>query len=1098
MKLVIALLLCSLFQAKAVSYAQNVTIHVKNASIADVLEEIGQQTKYDVLFNNLHLKGTKPINLSLDNVPLDQALAASLANESLTYEINNSTVIVYRKERTTTGKELIQQTRIITGTVSDTTQKPIPEVTVRIKEKESQVKTDHQGRYQIIIPDGGLTLVFSAIGYRTQEITLSNRNIVNVALSEIVSNLDEVVVVGYGTQKKVTVTGAVSTVNMKSVQQASTPSLSNAIGGKLPGIITRQSSGEPGYDAAAVYIRGFGTWVTRAPLVLVDGVERDMNQINVQEIESFSVLKDASATAVYGVRGANGVILITTKHGVQGKPKVTFRAENAVLHNLRLPEYINGYEYASLVNEALKNVDLAPRYSEDDLQKFTDGSDPYLHPNVNWIDEIFKTNTSQSIHNLSVNGGNEFVRYYVNAGFTQQSGMYKEDHLNDFNSNPKVKRYNFRSNVDIDLSKSLSVSLGLGAIIQNGHYPGNSAPAIWDALQKTSPITFPVRNPDGSPGGVLAFLGSNPWAMVTQSGYERQDRSTLQGTFSSRWDLSSLVTKGLSVRGLFSFDRYAATHVIRHKDYAVKQYIGKDSNTQEDKYQVYREEQPLGYANNNYGNQALYFEGAINYDRDFDGHRLSGMFLANRREFIDLSAGTSIANIPFRRQGFAGRITYNYQEKYLLEVNAGYNGSENFPKGKRYGFFPSISAGWIVSNEAFWKSTIIDNLKLRGSYGKVGNDAVSGSRFLYLSTVNRATTGYRFGESGQNYYNGFSESQTGYNGLTWETALKANIGLDINLFHNSLTLQIDAFNESRDGILIQRQQIPNFAGYPASVIPYGNLGKVKNKGIESQLEYKHTTANGIYYSFQGTFSFAHNTIVYNDQAPPLFDYLREAGHPIDQPFGYVALGLFQNEAEIANSPKQELADKVRPGDIKYMDLNGDNVINNYDRQAIGFPRTPEIMYGFGGTIAWKGFDVSVFFTGAARSSFFLQGNVIWPFSDNLGSYNVMREYYDNRWTPENPQGTYPLLINGTSPNNYVQSSFWMRNGSYIRLKNAEIGYNLLPNLMKKWKIGSTRLFINGMNLALWDHLKVVDPESNNGTGLYPLQRSYNLGLQINF
>ncbi len=989
---------------------------------------------------------------------------------------------------------------VLNGQVVDEQGAPLPGASVKILNTDQGTVAGVDGKFLLEVPSNSTTIQISYQGYFPLQVVVGSarEQVFTLKFDEEQSRLDEVVVVGFGTQKKVTVTGAVSTVSVKSIQEASTPSLSNSIGGKLPGIITRQSSGEPGYDAAAVYIRGFGTWVGRTPLILVDGVERDMNLVNAQEIESFSVLKDASATAVYGVRGANGVILINTKRGVQGKPKVTLRVENAMLQSKRLPDYINGYEYASLVNEALANVELSARYTNEELEKFRTGSDPYLYPSVNWVDEIFRKNTSQSINNLSISGGNEFTRYFINTGFTQQSGIYKESNLNDYNSNPKVNRYNFRSNVDVDLSKNLVLSLGLGAVIQKGHYPGVGAPTIWSALRQTPPTWFPVQNPDGTPGGVLAFLGSNPWALVTQSGYERQDRSTLQGTFSSKWDLSEQVTKGLSVRGLFSFDRYAATHVIRNKVYPVKQYLGVDPVSGEDMYQVYREEQSLGYTRNETGNQALYYEVGLNYDNDFGSHHLSGMFLGNRREYIDLTAGSSINNIPYRRQGVAARLTYNFAERYLVEFNAGYNGSENFPKGKRYGFFPSISAGWIVSNEAFWGLDAVNSLKIRGSYGKVGNDAVGGSRFLYLSTVNRSTTGYRYGESGEAYFNGFAEAQTGYENLTWETSLKTNLGFDLGLWDDKLVLQVDAFRELRDGILIQREQIPSYAGYGGGSVPYGNLGRVLNRGVEGQLEFKNSLQNGLFYSLRGTLSFARNRIEYNDQPTPAYDYLSEAGLPIDQPFGYVALGLFKDDADIANSPKQELTETVRPGDIKYKDLNGDNVINSYDRQAIGYARTPEIMYGFGGTIAWKGVDLSLFFAGAARTSFFLQGNVMWPFSDNLGSYNVMREYYDNRWTADNPDATYPRIINGTSPNNYVQSTFWERNGSYLRLKNAEIGYDFMPDLMKRWGIGSTRLFLNGMNLALWDSLKIVDPESDSGTGYYPIQATYNLGFQINF
>jgi len=880
------------------------------------------------------------------------------------------------------------------------------------------------------------------------------------------------------------------------LQKTSTPSLSNAIAGKLPGIITRQSIGEPGYDAAEVYIRGLSTFGYNAPLVLIDGVERDMNQINSQEIDSFTILKDASATAVYGVRGANGVIIITTKRGKTGKPQVTFRSEAAALHALRLPEYINAGQYASLMNEALVNNNQAPRWTPAEVQKYTDGSDPYLYPNSNWTDAVLKRDTWQTIQNLSVTGGGDVIKYYTNVGFTLQDGIYKQDENNKYNTNANIKRYNFRSNVDINLSKSFYMQLGVGGIIQGGNYPGYSSFDIFNAMKVISPIAYPVTNPDGTPGGASTYLGWNPWARATQSGYSTQDRSTLQGTLSMKWDISSFTVPGLSLRALFSYDRYAETDNIRQKAFLVKRYLGVDPATKKDLYSSpYQEEQPLGYVINGYSNRAIYNEAQINYEHAFGKHNVSSMVLLNQRDYTDLTAATSENNLPYRRRGLAGRTTYNYDNRYMLEFNFGYNGSENFPDGKKYGFFPAVSAGWVVSNEEFWKVPFISLFKIRASHGLVGNDNI-GQRFLYLSTIRTNGQTYFFGND-QQLYTGMEEEAIGNPDVTWERATKNDIGLDLNLFNDKVTLQLDAFNEDRKDILLQRQTVPDVSGFYPWSIPYGNLGRVKNKGIDGLLEIKNTTSKGLFYSVRANYTYARNTVIENDEPNKRYSYLSGKGLPLTQPFAFIADGIFQSQDEINSSPRQVFS-TPRVGDVKYKDINGDGVIDSYDQIPAGYPRLPQMTFGFGGTVAYKGIDVSVYFTGAAQTSIFLTGQSIWPFYDGLGVNNVLSEYYNNRWTPSNTNALYPAIDVGNNPNNFVNSTIYMRNGNYLRLRNAEIGYTFPKKLMHHIGVGNLRVFVNATNLYTWDNVKIIDPESNNGTGAYPLQRSINGGFQVDF
>ncbi|RPE12797.1 TonB-dependent receptor [Chitinophaga lutea] len=984
---------------------------------------------------------------------------------------------------------------LVAGTVLNESGVRLAGVSVTEKDGSARAVTDKEGVFQLRVPPRA-TLVLSYVGYTTREFPVAGNKIVIIDMASTADKLNEVVVVGFGRQKKISVTGAVTSISTREISKVSTPALSNAIAGKLPGIITRQSSGEPGYDAAQVVIRGLATFGNNAPLVLIDGVERNMNQINAQEVESFTILKDASATAVYGVRGANGVILINTRRGATGKPQVSFRTETASLQALRLPQYINAGEYAGLMNEALVHNGQQPRWSEEELEKYRSGSDPYLYPNSDWTNAVLKKNTWQTINNLSVTGGTDVIKYYTNVGFTLQDGLYKQDPAYEYSTNATIKRYNFRSNVDINLSKNLLMQLGLGGIIQNGNYPGFASGDIFSAMKVIAPIAYPIRNPDGTPGGSSTYVGWNPWARATQSGYTTQDNSTLQGTFGARWNLSSLVTEGLSVRGLFSYDRNASVSNVRHKAFLVKRYLGKDTDGNDLYSTPYREEQPLAYSAGSSSDRAIYMEAQVNYERTFGGHMLTGMFLYNQRDYVALTAGSSLTNLPYRRQGLAGRITYAYDNRYLAEVNMGYNGSENFPKGKRFGFFPAFSAGWIVSNEKFWGLDVVSNLKLRGSYGLVGNDQIGGARFLFLTTTLLNGQQYRFGLD-QQTYRGMEENQIGNPDVTWEKARKANIGLDLGFLNDRITLQVDAFRENRRGILLQQKTVPSITGFYPWSIPYGNLGVVENKGIDALLEIKHTTESGLFYTFRGNYTYARNKVIEDATPTPPYAYLQTRGLRLGQIVSLVSDGLFKDQAEINHSPKQTFA-TPRPGDIKYRDINSDGVIDSYDRLPIGHPRLPEMTFGFGGTLAYKGFDLSIYFTGAANTSILITGTSMYAFADGLGVNNVMREYYDNRWTPGNRNAKYPAIDVGNNPNNYTTSDFWMRNGNYLRLRNAEIGYNMPERFNTRTGIRGLRFFVNAVNLYTWDHIKIMDPESNDGTGSYPLQRSLNAGLQIDF
>ncbi|MBN9384685.1 MAG: TonB-dependent receptor [Chitinophagaceae bacterium] len=999
---------------------------------------------------------------------------------------------------------------VLSGTIVNERSEPMPGANIKVIGSSNKGATaDVYGKFLLEVDDESDSILVTFVGYKSLRQRVSNLGgrkdvIIKMEPDHEGQKLNETVVVGFGSQKKNSVTGAIATVKVSDLQQVATPSLSNAIGGRLPGVITRQTSGEPGYDAANVFIRGLATFTgSQSPLILVDGVERDMNQLNVQEVESFSILKDASATAVYGIRGANGVILINTKRGKEGKPQVSFRTENAQLSPLRLPKFINSYEYATLANEAMTRGGAPqPFYTPDQVEGYRTHSDPYLYPDVDWVSVVLRKHTFQTINNLSITGGNQTFKYYTNVGYTVQQGLYNEDKTVPYPTNTSYKRYNFRSNVDVNLSKSLSMSLNLGGITSNGNYPGNGAFLIMEAINLTPNNAYPVRNPDGSIPGSGTFLGMSPFSKTTQSGYTKEFRSTIQSSLGTKWDLSSLVTKGLYLRGLFAYDFYDVQGNGRPKQPQTYQYLGKDANGV-DQYKLILTETPLGYTRYNVSNRAYYLEASANYDRTFGKHTVNGLLLGNRREYVDLTAGTSIANIPFRRQGLAARVTYDYSTRYLVQFDMGYNGSENFPPGKRYGFFPSVSLGWVPSKEKFWNVNVINYLKIRGSYGKSGNDQIGGARFLYQTTIDKGAENYLFGQSQTTVTsNGFAEAMIGNNNLSWEVSEKANIGTDMELFNGRVTLTVDAFREHRTGILLQLQQIPSSAGYPGSIIPYANLGAVNNHGIEGNIEVRNRTRGGFYYSFQGNFTFARNKVIEDNTPLKQYPYQNSRGQSINRFYGFVADGIYKDQADVDKGPDQTyLQTVIRPGDIKYKDLNGDGKIDANDQTFIGFARTPEIMFGFGGTVAYKGVDLSIFFAGAARTSMYMSGRSTWAFADGVGVYNVTREYFDHRWVPgaaDNSKAEYPAILNVKSTNNFVSSTQWLRNGNYLRVKSAEIGYNFPRSLTQRVKINSFRLFINGTNLGLWDHIKIVNPEDDGPNENYPLQRSINFGAQVTF
>lgn len=994
------------------------------------------------------------------------------------------------------------QSITVTGRVMSTDSLPIPGATVKIKNTTQGVSTANNGTFTISA-NGSNILVITAVGYLKKEVSIAGNFTQNIYLEEDKQSLGEVVVVAYGKQKKLSLTGAISSIGTKELTQSPVANLSNALAGRLPGLITLQNSGEPGFDGAQIWIRGMATFTgSQSPLILVDGVERSFSGIDANEVESLSILKDASSTAVFGVRGANGVVLVTTKRGKEGKPQISFSAQTGIQEPTRLPEYMDSFDALSLYKVGLINDGKnSSTYTDEYLNKFRDRSKPayqYLYPNVNWLDELLKPTAAMYQGNLNVSGGDKTVRYFTSISYLKQEGLYKFADLSDYNIQAVNNKYNFRSNIDINITKDLSMELNLGEIVYDNNYPNVSAGSLFSDMQGIPPYLYPMQNPDGS----VAYLPAkpyNPYGRLTQGGYQRNFQNTLQATAGFNLNMP-FVTKGLSAKVRLSFDSFSYRNVNRGKSYFTYQYaIADDQETDLSKgtyTKVTDGTNNLGYDVAANSERRTQVEAYLNYDRTFgQKHAITGMLLYQQQSFFDdVASGYAILGLPYKYNGIIGRATYAFDNKYFGEVNFGYNGSENFPNGKRYDLFPAFSVGYLISNEDFFKNNIkfIDVLKIRASAGTVGNDKIGGSRFLYQSTWNLGGTGYQFGRNRDGVsYGGTVEDQTGNMEVTWEKSNKYNIGLDLTLLKNQLTFTGDIFYEKRNDILAPPGTLPTTLGVVN--LPNVNLGQVENKGYEVSLEYRKQKLNFGYF-VKGNFSFARNKILEMDEPSYLgHEYQRRTGRSIGDQYGLIALGLFQSNEEIQNSPSQSAYGTIQPGDIKYLDMNGDNVINSLDATYLGKPSTAEKILGFAFGFNVKNFDVSVLFQGAFGGNVWFTGPRIWPFSGDSG---VLNDVNGNYWTPTNTDARYPRISSAANANNTQISNYWLYSSDYIRLKNVEVGYTLPKSFTRKIGINSARIFVNGLNLATWDDIKIFDPESPNDSGNYPQQRVFNGGISI--
>ncbi len=992
-----------------------------------------------------------------------------------------------------------KSSQTVQGVVTDAaTNEPVAGAQVWIKDSSYGTITDAQGRYSIKYEGKYATLCVSFFGYEDVDVELTGKDqTANVALNAGSLAIEETVVVGYGTQKKASVVGAISTIAPDQLK-APVAKISTLLGGQVAGIISYQNNGEPG-AGSTFWIRGVSSFSGgNTPLCLVDGVERSIDLVDPNDIKEFSVLKDASATAIYGVRGANGVILITTHTGTESKAQVSAKYEVGAVSATKIPEVCNGLQYMEMMNDAAGYE----YYTPEVMQKHLSGVDPDLYPNVNWMDKIFKPMSTSHRANIQITGGNSTVKYYVGGGFYSEGGLYKEDSTVKYGTEMRYTKYNFRANVDIQVEKNTTLNLNLATIFEQRNKPGTDSNQIFQYSLMVPGVLFPEKYSTGETAGMAV----NPYAMVTETGYRQSFDNNAQALVGLTHDLGWL-TQGLKANAKVSFDAYNAHWFDHTRAYDCFYATGRDEEGNLILEQSKTGSQTLDYRKGGSGNRRLYIEASLNYARSFGHHNVTGLFLFQQssRSLLGDSASSSQYSLPYRNQGVAGRLTYNYDNRYFFEFNAGYNGSENFSPGKRFGFFPSVALGYLISEEPWWGSmkNVVDMLKVRGSWGLVGNDQIGGNRrFIYLGTI--AGSGSAYFGTGVQGHGGIKEGDISNPNVSWEVAEKADIGVDLSLF-GKLKVQADVFKEHRSGIFLSRKSLPFFSGI--SVTPYVNMGEMDNSGFDLAVDYHHRIGE-VMVTGKGTYTFARNVLVNCDEAAYEYPYLNSTGQAYWQPFGYVSDGLFQNQAEIDAHADQSLF-TPQPGDIRYVDLNGDGVINTNDRKAIGYRDVPEIYYGFGASVEWRGIDFAVFFKGVDHVSLNMMSQAkllvtgITSTDGRPETSNMIADLYNNYWTPERPNAKYPRLTYlNESTNNTQVSDFWTRDASYISLQNVELGWTLPAKWTSKMRMSAFRVYLQGQNLLRFSKFDLWDPNLTGSGGVtvysYPTTRVISFGVSASF
>lgn len=1011
------------------------------------------------------------------------------------------------------------QNATVSGVVKDDTGEPVIGAGVLVKGTTSGTITDVEGHFSFRADDLKGTLVVSFVGMDTQEIPMKGKSVFNIVLKTSNTLLDEVQVVAYGAQKKVTLTGSISSINTDELLKVPTASIGNMLSGVLSGVSSVQSSGQPGGDDPDVFIRGISTLNTMnaKPLYLVDGVERSFFQIDPNEVESITILKDASSTAVFGVRGANGVIIVTTKRGKEGKAKINASFSYGIQAPTRMPEFVNSYEYATFMNEAYANDGKDPKFTPEAVEAFRTHSNPIIYPDTDWMDMLFKSSAPQTQGNVNISGGTERVRYFVSMGMLNQKGFFK-NHDTRYDANFNFNRYNYRANLDVDFTKTTLVTVNMGGRVEKRNSPrsGDNMNELFRRIYWATPFSGPgivdgkwiKGNSQYLPVGLSDGLGN-----IYGRGYSAKTTNVINLDLALSQKLD-FVTKGLQFKIKFAYNsgydhvKERATSIESYQPWYRKDVTwmehpaGSDSN--EVVYIQDGEAGLIGYGESFGKSRDWYAEASFDWKRDFDLHHLSALVLYNQSKAY--YPDSDYPGIPRGYVGLVGRVTYDYDNKYLIEGNVGYNGSENFAPGKRFGLFPAVSAGWVLTEENFMQplKPWLSYFKLRASYGVVGNDRVSGNyRFLYLpDSYNPSTGSYYFGNSISTAWQGAVESKIGNPDVTWETAAKQNYGVDAYFINSKLKVNFDYFIERRKDILTNRKVLPT---YLAANLPIANIGKVDNKGYELSVNWR-DRIHDFRYHIGFNLAYAKNKIVFQDEVPYPYDYMRKTGKPVGQQMGYKYDGFFSEEdvAKYETERGKSIPDHgtgyiPKPGDVKYKDLNNDHKIDQYDVAAIGYPVYPLLTGGINLGFSYKGFDFSMTWSGATKVSRLLDDIFREPFGAT-DSRSLMKYMIDDMWTPEKGNSAKAPAISFTNKvNNYRDSDLWLRDASYLRLKNVEIGYNFPKKILSKINIGSLRVFATGYNLLTLDKLKIVDPESRpNGNAMYPVVMVINMGLKVGF
>ena len=1153
-KLTAVLLLLTCLQVSAGGNAQTLSISQRNTSLERVFKEIHRKTGYQFFYQDELLRQAKKFDISVKDASIEQVLLICFKDQPLDYTITEKTITVKRRnEVKMTGPAPSEFLIPVKGKVKDEQGKPLAGVSVSVVGSKNGVSTDEGGNFSIAAPENG-ELSFSYVGFKTVTMSVKGQTKIDITLEAEVSSLNDVVVVGYGTQKKVSVVGAITSIGTAELRQSPTTNLSNALAGRMAGLMVNQFiGGEPGVDQSEIFIRGVSTYNTgnnsQRPIVIVDGIERDFQYLNPEEVETFSILKDASATAVYGVRGANGVILVTTRRGkVMDKANVTFKAATGVSSPVKFPDYLGSADYAMLYNEARLNDN--PNTSSalftpaqiDNYRKAKGDNSDGLGYNVNLFDYAFKPSMQQD-YSLNIQGGNKTVKYFVLAGYMNQNGNYKHTSEGANNTNAVFKRYNFRSNIDINITDNFYARLNLGGRIQNRIAPGTNAARVVN-IANTQPSIYPVILENNDNTANKAYMAKHPEGLLfgTQlyrynilgelaySGFQDEYKTFMDGSFALGHKLD-FITPGLTFDVQFSYDIQAGNTVDRsipHETEGYREYGGYATFYPKDGVDVFMNgghyagafASPRRVENNTMNNgynartpepqRKNNVQASLNYARAFGLHNVTALLLGQQQK------RTYAADVPFANQGIAFRTTYNYDERYLFEINAAYNGSENFAKGRRYGLFPAVAAGWVVSNESFIKKeSMINYLKIRGSYGLVGSDQLPGDRFGYLQFYNVNTDTYNLGtdlNSGvpANVYEGSLANPL----LTWEKARKANIGVELRTLKSRLSFTADLFAEHRYDILTQpgTNGSRNLSAVVGQSSPQLNLGIVDNKGIDLEIGWTDNIGKKFSYYIKPNLSFARNKIIFINEIDRIapngksVSYAARTGRRIGEQFDYVFDHFVANQAEAdkLNAQVYQKWGRMIPGDAVYKDQNNDGQITDQeDRVPIGNPRNPEIQFGIPMGASYKGFDVSLLFQGSTNTSVQLTDAASYDFptygQDIIGRVKAV---HLNRWTPGTAAtATYPALHYGTYVNNKnPYSSLFLTDASYLRLKSVEIGYTIPTTLLKKFGFSKTRFYAQSLNMITWDKLKKfdVDPETNTGGDWYPIQKVLNFGIYVTF